>query len=94
MTDLDILRREMTAAGDRLLNALQLENEFTRLYSGFRRVEVLEQWREARRLVERTAEDYDRSANGYLEAVQASGRRPDLAYPPTKVVANSETTPG
>lgn len=70
MTDLDVLRKEMIAAGDRLLNALQLENEFTCLYSDYPRVEVLEQWQKARRLAERTAEDYHRSATCFFAAVR------------------------
>ena len=86
MNDLDVLRKEMMAAGHRLLNALQLEDEFTRLYSDYRQVDVLEQWQKARRLVERTAEDYGRSVNSYFEAVETSSRRANLAYPPIEAV--------
>jgi len=86
MTDLDVFRKEMMAAGHRLLNALQLEDEFTRLYSDYRQVDVLEQWQKARRLVESTAEDYAKSVHCYCEAVETTSRRANLAYPPTKAV--------
>jgi hypothetical protein len=92
--DPDFLRKEMMAAGQRLLKALQLEDEFSRLYSEYRQVEVLEQWQKARRLTEGTAEDYARSIHCYFEAVQTSCRRPNLAYPPADMVANGEITPG
>ena len=49
---------EMMSAGRRLYNALRIERYFDSLYSECHTDEVLDQLKQARRLVEQSVEDY------------------------------------
>jgi len=63
-------RREMMEAGDRLLLALKLENEASRLCSRNRKDELLlAQWKLCRESVEQFSEDYTAAIRAYRIAV-------------------------
>ena len=48
----------MNAAGDRLLLALAVENDFDRFNPGEDRVDIRKQWMECRHIVDQFADDY------------------------------------
>ena len=69
-TRIEVLWREMTAAGDLLIDALRLEQEFSK--SDFTEVEgdVLKRLRLHRNTVECIAEDYASAVSKWREALQ------------------------
>ena len=65
------LRREMMAAGDKLLSALKLESKLARRNSGKVKDEVLfGQWRLCRDSVDQLAKDYAAAVGAYRMAVE------------------------
>ena len=77
----EIFRKELIAAGDLLLKALELENSLGDLHMESGSPEARAQWQEARRLVESTQESYDEALKRYREAVAraAQERVPHLS---------------
>jgi CheY-like chemotaxis protein len=71
VTNPDILRKEMMAAGQRLLNALQLEIDFGRMHAENPGEEARVQWRNARALVDISQAEYDTASERYREAMRA-----------------------
>lgn len=76
---LSILYKEMMSAGRRLSNALQIERHFDSLFSDWRTDDVLVQLKQARRLVDSSAEDYGSATQRYRKALSrcARSRAPD-----------------
>ncbi len=79
MYDPEIFRKELIAAGDLLLKALELENSLGDLHTESGSPEAREKWQEARRLVESTQQSYDAAQRRYREdvarAAQERGQR-------------------
>src|SRR5579863_3718684 len=69
-TDLEILRMEMTAAGDRLHVALTAENQFDRPNRGEDLADLKERWGECRRIVDQLANDYATATQRWRSAVR------------------------
>jgi CheY-like chemotaxis protein len=70
--DPDIFRKELTASGDLLLRALELENSLAGLHPESGTPEVRAKWQEARRFVESPQKSYDEAPRRYREAVARS----------------------
>ena len=68
----EALRREMTAAGDRLLLALAVEEDFDRFNPGEDQVDLRKQWMECRHIVGQFADDYAAAVQRWRTAVQES----------------------
>ena len=70
LTLVETLRAEMIAAGDRLLLALAVENQFAQAKAGDDAEAIRKQWRECRNIVEQFADDYATAIHGWRTAVQ------------------------
>jgi CheY-like chemotaxis protein len=90
MYDPNLAHGEMMAAGQRLLDALRLEDEFTRIYADHPVDEVLHRWREARRLVERLQQDYDDSMGRLREAVRTGASQPEPSVSKTVLLLEDD----
>jgi len=66
----DVFRKEMMAAGERLKLALRMEDELYRTLVENDEPDLLSEWRECRRSVERFAEDYASALSRYRRAVE------------------------
>ena len=73
------MHEEMIAAGRRLSNALRIERSFDSLPAEFQTDEVLDQLKQARRLVMQSAEEYGSAMQRYREAMspETARRMPD-----------------
>jgi hypothetical protein len=69
-TRLEVLWRDMTAAGDLLADVLRLEQKFNKIDLTQTDADVLDRWRLHRQTVERMAEDYVSAVSNWREALQ------------------------
>lgn len=72
--DVELLRREMMAAGNRLILALAAESEFGRMNPGADGDAIRKQWHECRCTVAQLADDYADAISLWRTAVVAMGR--------------------
>lgn len=71
-SEVERLHREMVAAGDRLLLAISVEDDFNRVNPGEDLVALRKQWIDCRRIVDQFADDYARAINRWREAVEGN----------------------
>ena len=81
LSTVEILRREMLAAGDRLLIALTVEAQFGKIKTGEDWKAIERQWKECRRLIGQFAEDYTVAIERWRMAVQESAKRAPVRHP-------------
>ncbi len=80
--DVELLRKEMMAAGNRLILALTAENEFGRIHPAGNREEIRKRWSECRAIVAQSADDYAEAINRWRTAVVAIHTRDCARRPP------------
>jgi hypothetical protein len=68
-TRLEVFWRDMTAAGDLLIDALRLEQEFSKIDLTEADDDVLERWRLHRKTVKCRVEDYASAVSDWREAL-------------------------
>jgi hypothetical protein len=78
LSTVEILQREMLAAGDRLLIALTVEAQFGKIKAGDDWKAIEKQWKECRWLIGQFAEDYAVAIERWRTAVQESAKRAPL----------------
>ena len=85
----ETLRQEMAVVGERLIESQQAELKLSKRYGGQRDAELLEQWKAARRAVERMAEEYAQAIRRYHDAVESQF----LTERPTPSASSSSADP-
>lgn len=83
LSTVEIQRREMLAAGDRLLIALTVEAQFGKIRAGDDWKTIEKQWKECRSLIGQFAEDYAVAIDRWRTAVQESAKRAPLVGTPS-----------